>query len=98
MHRKFAMALFWNQSNHHSGREVALDFLELPSKRQYPQYYRQISHPVSLHGIHSQVKGGKKFTTWEEFRKEISFIWGNAKSYNVDESSIFQDAERLEVS
>ncbi|KAL9110060.1 MAG: hypothetical protein Q9227_005399 [Pyrenula ochraceoflavens] len=79
-----------------NGDEIALNFLDLPNKRQYPEYYDQISHPVSLRGIQKKVQGKTQYQTWEDFKKEMSYIWENAKLYNQDESIIFQEAEKIE--
>lgn len=34
-----------------SGQLLAEPFLQLPSRREYPDYYQQIKNPVSLHQV-----------------------------------------------
>lgn len=90
----------------HSGQEISLPFVNLPS-RQLTDYYRLIKHPVSLKSVQKKVKGirgrdkptGVSFLrSWQAFEDEISYIWQNARDYNEDGSEIFRLAGKIEAS
>jgi hypothetical protein len=81
-------------------------FIILPSRTDYKDYYRVISHPVSLKSLQKKVKGAtgrnaatgvSEFKSWAAFEDEASYIWKNAYSYNEDGSDIFVLAKDLEV-
>lgn len=72
----------------------------------YRDYYEVIKHPVSLRSIQQKVRGTEKrknpsritaFPTWQSFEEEVSYLWGNAREYNEDDSDIVVLAGILEV-
>ena len=88
-----------------SGDDISYPFVNLPS-RKLVDYYHTISRPVSLRGIEKKVKGvhGRNtptgisdFKTWKAFEDELSYIWRNAREYNVEGSEIYVMAGQLEV-
>lgn len=79
--------------------------MTLPS-RKLEDYYKTIRHPVSLksvqkrtRGIHGRAPptGRTDFKTWDAFEEEISFIWRNAREYNLDGSEMYELAGEFEV-
>lgn len=81
-------------------------FFDKPPKKEIPEYYMFIEHPVSLRMILKMVRGthskeaqrNNVFKTWEEFEKEANYLWTNARRFNEEGSEIWQLAGRLEVS
>lgn len=76
--------------------DITLEFYEKPSKREYPDYYRQITHPTSLKDIQKAVSNNK-FPSWESFVTEVEYLWENAKLYNEEGSFIYENADKLRV-
>jgi Bromodomain len=76
--------------------EITLEFYEKPSKRAYPDYYRQISHPTALKDIQKAVSNNK-FPSWEDFITEVEYLWENATTYNEEGSFIHENANKLRV-
>jgi Bromodomain len=76
--------------------EITLEFYEKPSKRDYPDYYRQITHPTALKDIQKAVSNNK-FPTWEAFITEVEYLWENARAYNEEGSFIYENANKLRV-
>lgn len=76
--------------------EITLEFYEKPSKRDYPDYYKQISHPTALKDIQKAVSSNK-FPSWESFITEVEYLWENAKTYNEEGSFIHENANKLRV-
>ncbi|PBP21026.1 Bromodomain-containing protein [Diplocarpon rosae] len=83
---------------------VFLQFIDLPSKEEYADYYKTITHPVSLKTLKKGVRGIKGkyaatgislYSTWSEFENEVKAIWENALKYNLDGSDIFLMAQEL---
>ena len=76
--------------------EITLEFYEKPSRRDYPDYYKQISHPTALKDIQKAVSNNK-FPTWESFITEVEYLWENARTYNEEGSFIHENANKLRV-
>ncbi|CAL3972432.1 hypothetical protein PZA11_004449 [Diplocarpon coronariae] len=83
---------------------VFLQFIDLPSKEEYADYYKTITHPVSLKTLKKGVRGVKGkyaatgvslYSTWSEFENEVKAIWENALKYNLDGSDISLMAQEL---
>ncbi|EKM61618.1 uncharacterized protein PHACADRAFT_84173 [Phanerochaete carnosa HHB-10118-sp] len=77
-----------------NGRQLSLDFLRLPSKRQYPDYYEQIKRPIALDDIKKRLESGQ-YAFFEEIRADCEQCFKNAKKYNMKESQIWRDAKHL---
>ncbi|KAG9314100.1 Bromodomain-containing protein [Chiua virens] len=71
-------------------------FMEMPSKKDYPSYYKQIKRPMCLEYIFKRLKR-KEYTTSEEFANEVELVFSNALEFNQDHSQIWQDAGTLRV-
>ncbi|THG94578.1 hypothetical protein EW026_g6921 [Hermanssonia centrifuga] len=76
------------------GRALSVDFLRLPSKRQYPDYYEQIKRPIALDDIKKELEAGG-YATFDEVRQDFEQCFKNAKRYNIKESQIWKDAKHL---
>ncbi|VDK79899.1 unnamed protein product [Litomosoides sigmodontis] len=92
-------ALYWTIRNEPSPADpetsLADPFLKLPSKSWYPDYFDEISEPMSLFMINKKLKRDE-YDTLEELLKDIVLIFENAKAYNVEGSDIYEAAEKLE--
>ncbi|KAL5535989.1 hypothetical protein ACEPAF_4083 [Sanghuangporus sanghuang] len=77
------------------GRQISYDFLRLPSKRQFPDYYEIIKQPVALDDIKSQLEN-HAYASLEALREELDTCFRNAKRYNQRESVIWKDAKTLQ--
>ncbi|KAG8911659.1 hypothetical protein FRC01_005596 [Tulasnella sp. 417] len=76
------------------GRSLAIDFLELPSKKSWPDYYGIIQHPISLKEIKTKLDNGD-YPTTRAVKVDFDLMWNNAKQYNVPGSGIWIDADTL---
>ncbi|CCH41498.1 ATP-dependent helicase STH1/SNF2 [Wickerhamomyces ciferrii] len=70
-------------------------FIDLPSRKLYPDYYQLIQQPVSIESIRKNIKSGK-IKTFEAFKDAVYKIFTNAKFYNEEGSSVYEDAVALE--
>lgn len=61
----------------------------------YPDYFDEISEPMSLFMINKKLKRDE-YHTLEELLKDIVLVFENAKAYNVEGSDIYEAAAKLE--
>ncbi|XP_044019978.1 protein polybromo-1 isoform X3 [Aphidius gifuensis] len=70
-------------------------FWKLPSKRNYPDYYKTIKYPISLLQIRSKIKKGE-YGTISEVAGDMNVMFENAKKYNVHTSRLYKCAVKLQ--
>ncbi len=77
------------------GRQLCEIFLELPDRDEYPDYYAVIHRPICLEEMFDiiEVQG---YRSLGDFRADFSEMVSNAKSYNEDESQVYEDAVILQ--
>jgi hypothetical protein len=76
------------------GRNVAVHFLDLPSRTEYPDYYQQTPMPLSLNIIEQKLVNFE-YENLERLESDLKRMVQNAKDYNSSKSAIFEDAERI---
>lgn len=69
-------------------------FLELPSRRTYPDYYKVIATPVSLEEIMSSIEDGT-YETARGFVGDLQRMVTNAQFYNEDGSDVWNAADAI---
>ncbi|KAL0978139.1 hypothetical protein UPYG_G00166640 [Umbra pygmaea] len=77
------------------GQLLAEPFLQLPSRKEYPDYYQQIKRPISLQQIREKMKNGE-YESVEQMDSDLTQMFENAKRYNVPNSAISKRALRLQ--
>lgn len=69
-------------------------FMEMPSKKDYPTYYKEIKRPICIETIFKRLKR-KEYSTSEEFANDVELVFSNALTFNQDHSQIWEDAVTL---
>ncbi|KAJ9610578.1 hypothetical protein H2200_005355 [Cladophialophora chaetospira] len=82
------------RSQDKNGRNVAIHFLDLPSRSEYPDYYQRTAMPLSLNMIEQRLQDFE-YENLEGLESDLKRMVQNAKDYNNSKSSIFEDAERI---
>ncbi|KAK5603945.1 hypothetical protein CRENBAI_025829 [Crenichthys baileyi] len=77
------------------GQLISEPFLQLPSRKDYPDYYQQISQPVCLHQIKNKMKN-IEYESVEHIDSDLTLMFENAKRYNVPHSPIYKRALKLQ--
>uniref|UniRef100_A0A0B7AIS6 Protein polybromo-1 n=1 Tax=Arion vulgaris TaxID=1028688 RepID=A0A0B7AIS6_9EUPU len=77
------------------GETLSDPFLKLPSKKFYPDYYKEIKKPMSLHKIRYKIEMNM-YETLLDLAHDFSLTFENAKKYNQDESQIHKAAVELQ--
>uniref|UniRef100_A0A3Q3M7Q0 Protein polybromo-1 n=1 Tax=Labrus bergylta TaxID=56723 RepID=A0A3Q3M7Q0_9LABR len=77
------------------GQLISEPFLQLPSRKDYPDYFHQISHPICLHQIKNKMKNNE-YESVEHVDSDLTRMFENAKRFNVPHSSIYKRALKLQ--
>ena len=82
------------KSTDKTGRVIAVHFLDLPDKNEYPQYYTAIKMPISLNMVEKKLQSGG-YPTMETLESDLKRLVQNAKEFNSTKSEVYEDAERI---
>ncbi|XP_037534640.1 protein polybromo-1 [Nematolebias whitei] len=82
-------------ARNNQGQVFSEPFQQLPSRREYPDYYQQIKTPISLQQIRAKMKNGE-YESVELMEADLTLMFENAKRYNMPTSSIYKRAFRLQ--
>ncbi|OAD06022.1 hypothetical protein MUCCIDRAFT_137561, partial [Mucor lusitanicus CBS 277.49] len=76
------------------GRLYSEQFEDLPDRREYPDYYKEIKKPRSLTEIAEkmQTRAYRDLNAW---MVDMKLVFDNALNYNEPGSRIFRDAKLL---
>lgn len=70
-------------------------FLQLPSKRLYPDYYVLIKNPIACDVIQKRI-GNNTYQMLAEFKADFKLMFDNARVYNEEGSAVVRDANVLQ--
>ena len=73
---------------------MATEFLELPDRKLFPEYYQATKMPLALDTIEEKLNN-HKYPTLEALEGDIKRLIQNARDFNERGSLIADDAERL---
>ena len=76
------------------GRSISQIFQLLPSKDEYPDYYKYIREPIDLKMIGTKIVSNA-YATLIELEKDLMLMVKNAKYYNEPGSQVYKDANAL---
>lgn len=77
-----------------NSRPLNLMFQLLPSKREYPDYYEIIEHPIDLKFIATKIQTNA-YLSLAEMEKDLLQMTKNACIFNEPGSQIYKDAKTL---
>eukprot|EP01047_Picozoa_sp_COSAG01_P006011 COSAG01_NODE_214_length_21729_cov_684.831623_3_plen_742_part_00 len=73
-----------------TGRLLCHFFKTLPSRADFPDYFRMIDKPISLHMIGQRINKDEYRGSLEEFATDMKTLCDNARQYNDPQSQIYQ--------
>ncbi|GAU95990.1 hypothetical protein RvY_07501 [Ramazzottius varieornatus] len=73
------------------GRLIAGAFIELPTRKELPEYYKIIRRPLDFNRLEKYIKD-KKYQSMHDFEKDVMLMCKNAQTFNQDGSQIFEDS------
>lgn len=74
-----------------SGRQIGKGFVQLPSKKEVPEYYELIRKPVDFRRIKERVRS-HKYRSVVDLEKDVFLLCHNAQTYNLEGSQIYEDS------
>lgn len=78
-----------------NGNLLIAPFERLPDKASLPDYYETIRNPIAVDTIKKKAKR-KKYANVDQVLADINLMFDNAKTYNEDDSELYQAAVELQ--
>ena len=63
-------------------------FLEKPSRKDYPDYYKLVLEPIDMKMIERKIRQDKYFTV-NDMLEDFNLMFNNARHYNEPGSEVF---------
>ncbi|KAG7099648.1 hypothetical protein E1B28_001474 [Marasmius oreades] len=76
------------------GRSISYEFMELPSRKDWPIYYKEIKKPQCLNFIMKRIKH-KEYASSSQFAEDVELVFANALHFNQEGTVIWEDARTL---
>ncbi|KPP71882.1 putative global transcription activator SNF2L2 [Scleropages formosus] len=74
-----------------SGRQLSEVFIQLPSRKELPEYYELIRKPVDFKKIKERVRN-HKYRSVGDLEKDVMLLCHNAQTFNLEGSQIYEDS------
>lgn len=74
-----------------SGRQLSEVFIQLPSRKELPEYYELIRKPVDFKKIKERIRN-HKYRSIGDLEKDIMLLCHNAQTFNLEGSQIYEDS------
>jgi len=78
-----------------SGRRLSDPFVQLPPRKELPDYYEVIKHPVDMKKMRERVKN-HRYRSLNDLERDFNLLCKNTQNYNVEGSLIFEDSIKLQ--
>jgi len=79
----------------HEGRRRCDMFRELPSRKEYPDYFQTITNPIAISTIRKR-SSGSHYKTVTQYINDWRLMFNNARTYNQEGSWVYVDAEEMQ--
>lgn len=66
----------------------------MPDRREFPDYYKRIKHPLSLGEIEQRMVA-RRYDNADQFFQEVEQMANNALNYNEEHSEVWRDARQV---
>ncbi|XP_069623239.1 transcription activator BRG1 isoform X1 [Ranitomeya imitator] len=74
-----------------SGRQLSEVFIQLPSRKELPEYYELIRKPVDFRKIKERIRN-HKYRNLNDLEKDVMLLCQNAQTFNLEGSLIYEDS------
>lgn len=88
---KKLMAVVINYTEGEDNRTLSEPFMDLPPKRDFPDYYEIIKKPLAINKLLSKIDEGK-YTDFDDLEKDFMQLCKNAQVYNEEASLIHENS------
>uniref|UniRef100_G3PU79 SWI/SNF related, matrix associated, actin dependent regulator of chromatin, subfamily a, member 4 n=1 Tax=Gasterosteus aculeatus aculeatus TaxID=481459 RepID=G3PU79_GASAC len=70
-----------------SGRQLSEVFIQLPSRKELPEYYELIRKPVDFRKIKERIRG-HRYRTLGDLERDVMLLFQNAQTFNLEGSLV----------
>ncbi|KAK5870739.1 hypothetical protein PBY51_003661 [Eleginops maclovinus] len=74
-----------------AGRQLSEVFVQLPSRKELPEYYELIRKPVDFKKIKDRVRN-HKYKGVGDLERDVMLLCHNAQTFNLEGSQIYEDS------
>uniref|UniRef100_A0A3Q2ZIE5 Bromo domain-containing protein n=1 Tax=Hippocampus comes TaxID=109280 RepID=A0A3Q2ZIE5_HIPCM len=75
-----------------SGRQLSEVFIQLPSRKELPEYYELIRRPVDFRKIKERIRG-HRYRSLGDLERDVMLLFQNAQTFNLEGSlQIYEDS------
>lgn len=74
-----------------SGRQLSEVFIQLPSRKELPEYYELIRKPVDFKKIKERIRN-HKYRSLNDLERDVMLLCQNAQTFNLEGSLIYEDS------
>lgn len=74
-----------------TGRQLSEVFIQLPSRKELPEYYELIRKPVDFRKIKERIRN-HKYRSLNDLERDVMLLCQNAQTYNLEGSLIYEDS------
>uniref|UniRef100_A0AAR2JKJ5 SWI/SNF related, matrix associated, actin dependent regulator of chromatin, subfamily a, member 4 n=1 Tax=Pygocentrus nattereri TaxID=42514 RepID=A0AAR2JKJ5_PYGNA len=74
-----------------NGRQLSEVFIQLPSRKELPEYYELIRKPVDFRKIKERIRI-HKYRSLNDLEKDVMLLCQNAQTFNLEGSLIYEDS------
>ncbi|XP_060711240.1 SWI/SNF related, matrix associated, actin dependent regulator of chromatin, subfamily a, member 4a isoform X5 [Hemiscyllium ocellatum] len=74
-----------------TGRQLSEVFIQLPSRKELPEYYELIRKPVDFRKIKERIRN-HKYRSLNDLERDVMLLCQNAQAYNLEGSLIYEDS------
>lgn len=74
-----------------SGRQLSEVFIQLPSRKELPEYYELIRKPVDFRKIKERIRG-HRYRSLADLERDTMLLFQNAQTFNLEGSLIYEDS------
>lgn len=78
-----------------TSRNLAEIFMVLPTRKELPDYYQIIKHPVDIRKIRERINS-HKYRSLDDLEEDFILMCKNAQTYNIEGSIIYEDSIKLQ--
>ncbi|XP_032873691.1 probable global transcription activator SNF2L2 isoform X3 [Amblyraja radiata] len=72
-------------------RQLSEVFIQLPSRKELPEYYELIRKPVDFKKIKDRIRS-HKYRSLGDLEKDVNLLCRNAQTFNLEGSQIYEDS------
>ncbi|XP_025109979.1 probable global transcription activator SNF2L2 [Pomacea canaliculata] len=73
------------------GRVLSSMFMQLPSRKELPEYYEIITRPLDFKKIYNRIKS-HRYRNLDDLEADVMELCQNAQSFNMEGSVIYEDS------